>query len=621
MSISTFSMKPTHGFDWSEDEDDDFDLEAHKAKADTTAPTLQELGPLQPAPAAIEPKVDNVVRCLPASESALYAIYKSPDLPAYPQLSRYRDVRYDYRVNWMVHKVVNMRDVRKWYLHQPSGLRNVVNAWDEEKETVPAVKPVLEMIQEEDEDEMATESIEMVEKAVEAGAEDAAEAEPYELMAGIIEDEATADAAMIERPISRHGFYNDFEEGLERPGSPCYFSDEDDEVRTIERPESRLDFREEDDEDVSIVERPESRLSFYDDDEEDHQDHPTSPLDESSEDGNENCESMASENDSSFDYPTGPVNLWADEDPKKPIVRLSVASDAGLFGTWRKGDKVVVRLPRTVRMPQVKPVIPLVKIRPVVPLPKAIPQPTNEVISNELEHVEAFDRDMAQGESPSEELKDLEAFDREMGLSGPAVENADEESAEATTDEGYSSNSPPATSPKVSAEDSANASLKVTEVIEDADELSLPPLPLSAETITLNEIDNANDGPLEAIDLAITHSDEETTEDDLSLLPALPASPEPTRNEMAIINDGPREAGHLVIPPAEQESAAATTPIPTTDVSSPAIKHLKRSPRSVDYVVGAISTSYQLLSPMNWFYASAFVAGVLSDAVRAISGI
>ncbi|KAJ4368452.1 hypothetical protein N0V83_006809 [Neocucurbitaria cava] len=52
MATATLSIRPSPTFNWADDDEDDFDFETWKARADTSAPTVEDLGPLQLAPTA-----------------------------------------------------------------------------------------------------------------------------------------------------------------------------------------------------------------------------------------------------------------------------------------------------------------------------------------------------------------------------------------------------------------------------------------------------------------------------------------------------------------------------------------------------------------------------------------
>ncbi|KAH9882240.1 hypothetical protein J1614_001412 [Plenodomus biglobosus] len=165
MSSSSLYYRPSSSCNWADDEDDNFDFDAWKANADTSAPSVSELGPLQPALSEEEyvafvtehapfmtveaadtdntpaPAVSST--CNPAivsedvqlaRDAILYrALGEVPDAPAYPEMSFYhypdlnRQQRTSYTSNWNHYKANNGFDCRRTVLFRPSPLRQVTH--------------------------------------------------------------------------------------------------------------------------------------------------------------------------------------------------------------------------------------------------------------------------------------------------------------------------------------------------------------------------------------------------------------------------------------------------------------------------------------------------------------
>ena len=62
-SITVATDNNNRAFNWDDDDEDDFDLDAWKATVDTSAPNVCELGPLQPTPTDHEVEVDETYSC------------------------------------------------------------------------------------------------------------------------------------------------------------------------------------------------------------------------------------------------------------------------------------------------------------------------------------------------------------------------------------------------------------------------------------------------------------------------------------------------------------------------------------------------------------------------------
>ncbi len=195
MASSTFNSRPSTPINWADDDEDDFDFDAWKATVDNSAPTVQDLGPLQPtlaqeeespfslsvskvaneptaraatedqaadtdglreepqepvatanAPDAADsdwtPSAEQIYewQCTQARDWLLkLALKKAPDVPAYPEVSMYSDgtlspdVRIDYVRNWNYIKSLRATKCRSViYQYRTSRLRQVTFAYDEE---------------------------------------------------------------------------------------------------------------------------------------------------------------------------------------------------------------------------------------------------------------------------------------------------------------------------------------------------------------------------------------------------------------------------------------------------------------------------------------------------------
>ncbi|KAH7088708.1 hypothetical protein FB567DRAFT_590826 [Paraphoma chrysanthemicola] len=140
MSSISLSSRPSGSINWADDDEDDFDFEAWKATADTSAPTVDSLPPLQLPPPEVEPllvvcgneKVNDAApwAAEPAQQpevpkldldqmdewcgkrtAAWRAVNDRSSRPAYPTLSAYEggllcaDQRVNYASNWQKTKV------------------------------------------------------------------------------------------------------------------------------------------------------------------------------------------------------------------------------------------------------------------------------------------------------------------------------------------------------------------------------------------------------------------------------------------------------------------------------------------------------------------------------------
>ncbi|KAI8942886.1 hypothetical protein NX059_000926 [Plenodomus lindquistii] len=160
--------RPSSSRNWADDDDDEFDLEAWKANADTSAPVASELGPLQPAVEQDEQEPTfTVTKAVPKAinntgasqnapviylegsagpatidEQVWYAALtlvghvfeEIPDAPAYPDLS-FGDScilnphkRVKYSSNWKKAKVFGGLDCRETALFALTPLRKVIFA-------------------------------------------------------------------------------------------------------------------------------------------------------------------------------------------------------------------------------------------------------------------------------------------------------------------------------------------------------------------------------------------------------------------------------------------------------------------------------------------------------------
>ncbi|KAH7069199.1 hypothetical protein BKA63DRAFT_570054 [Paraphoma chrysanthemicola] len=140
MSPSSISSRPPSFVNWADDDEDDFDFEAWKATADTSAPTVDSLPPLQLPPAEVEPllfvcgnekindaalwtaeptqqpeapKIDlsQIDEWCGKRTAAWRAVNDRPSRPAYPTMSAHEggllclDQRINYASNWQKTKV------------------------------------------------------------------------------------------------------------------------------------------------------------------------------------------------------------------------------------------------------------------------------------------------------------------------------------------------------------------------------------------------------------------------------------------------------------------------------------------------------------------------------------
>jgi hypothetical protein len=218
---------------WADDDEDDFDLEAWKSTADTSAPSATSLPPLQLPTTEVEPSFTMTVPA-PAptpglaptfkpesSATALAAFHQAqdieaakitllnraladwPDAPAYPEMNNYgADRRSGYSANWKRAKVAGGWDCRGVVMFRASGLRHMQVCQTEEKETVPVTTIALETgvkHQEAKEDEAEVALLQDIARDVSDGS-DVPEDEP--LMWDIELDEDSFTVEKYEMPLS-----------------------------------------------------------------------------------------------------------------------------------------------------------------------------------------------------------------------------------------------------------------------------------------------------------------------------------------------------------------------------------------------------------------------------------
>ena len=188
MTPVSLSMRPSRSVNWADDEEDSFDYESWKATVDTSAPTVEDLGPLQPpcieddsphlfsvsmitnkpsSRAAAQdqslctsrssmrstelvstdrtPTIDFAeLQCIDAQQWFVsFALDQDPAPPAYPELSHYNDgvaspyIRTNYTQNWNQMKSASGQDCRQAVQFRYSPLSQVTLVDDQQIE--PAV--------------------------------------------------------------------------------------------------------------------------------------------------------------------------------------------------------------------------------------------------------------------------------------------------------------------------------------------------------------------------------------------------------------------------------------------------------------------------------------------------
>ncbi|CAO2655043.1 Nn.00g117760.m01.CDS01 [Neocucurbitaria sp. VM-36] len=75
---TVISNRPSSSFNWADDDEDDFDFECWQATADTSAPTIKDLGPLQLPPTDDDPHFTVISPPATNNSAALSAIDQSP---------------------------------------------------------------------------------------------------------------------------------------------------------------------------------------------------------------------------------------------------------------------------------------------------------------------------------------------------------------------------------------------------------------------------------------------------------------------------------------------------------------------------------------------------------------
>ncbi|KAF2029632.1 hypothetical protein EK21DRAFT_89575 [Setomelanomma holmii] len=180
MSSTTISNHPARSINWADDDEDDFDFEAWKATADTSAPTAESLPPLQLPPAEdVEPPLI-VCGGGPVNEAAPWAtellqdaaavrleyeavdwkcgqsqvvfraVNDRPAPPAYLTMSTYDGdmicfhQRVNYSHNWQKAKVYCGMNCKIPAMHMPTPLRMVTNAQHEEEVKEPEMLEVVD---------------------------------------------------------------------------------------------------------------------------------------------------------------------------------------------------------------------------------------------------------------------------------------------------------------------------------------------------------------------------------------------------------------------------------------------------------------------------------------------
>ncbi|KAL6710109.1 hypothetical protein ACN47E_009900 [Coniothyrium glycines] len=175
----SFPNHPTTSFSWADDEEDDFDLEAWRASADTSAPTANDLGPLhvpssedeseefisipstsRPTASSLQEQAEQQAKTKPALtfdsrglpefkgsqekqiETAVYillerALRDKSAAPAYNEMSWDIATRYKYADSWRSMKVKSGLDCRRPVQFKCSPLQHVMGAQEEEAPSEP----------------------------------------------------------------------------------------------------------------------------------------------------------------------------------------------------------------------------------------------------------------------------------------------------------------------------------------------------------------------------------------------------------------------------------------------------------------------------------------------------
>lgn len=79
MATAIINSHPSPSFNWADDDDDDFDLESWSARADTSAPSVEDLGPLQRCPTASDPDSEDMFVMTKITSPVLEI--RNPDIP------------------------------------------------------------------------------------------------------------------------------------------------------------------------------------------------------------------------------------------------------------------------------------------------------------------------------------------------------------------------------------------------------------------------------------------------------------------------------------------------------------------------------------------------------------
>ncbi|KAF1846432.1 uncharacterized protein K460DRAFT_406637 [Cucurbitaria berberidis CBS 394.84] len=192
MTTATLSNRPSRSFNWADDEEDDFDFESWKATADTSAPSIKDLTPLQLPPSEDEsqftvtklelskehasstvsgefPLLDDTSSTVqqPSDGEAevtgeaewqcahdqlvCRALQDSSDMPAYGEMSYYDEYnpsphkRANYTQNWNQMKANSGLDCRRPVLYRSSSLRQVF--FFEEDEITEPIEPADEDVE------------------------------------------------------------------------------------------------------------------------------------------------------------------------------------------------------------------------------------------------------------------------------------------------------------------------------------------------------------------------------------------------------------------------------------------------------------------------------------------